>query len=95
MVTPPAWRILSGLAISGFLLALPGGLLPLWGYHVDAEFGIAANYFAALGVGMTIGSAIAIRFRSRVAVERVVSGGCFAGALVLVMLALASPPAPV
>jgi fucose permease len=95
VVTPPAWRILSGLAISGFLLALPGGLLPLWGYHVDAEFGIAANYFAALGIGMTIGSAIAIRFRSRVAVERVVSGGCFAGALVLVMLALASPPAPV
>jgi len=87
------WRILSGLAISGFLLALPGGLLPLWGYHIRPDFAWAANYFAILGLGLTGGSGLALRLRQRYALERLLAAGCFAGALALLLLSLAAPPA--
>lgn len=104
MVTPqPAgreetalpWRILSGLAISGFLLALPGGLLPLWGFHVKPDFGTAANFFLVLGLGVMSSSIAGQRFRARIKPGRLLPGGCFAGALALLMLSLAAPPAAV
>jgi hypothetical protein len=87
------WRILSGLAVSGFLLALPGGLLPLWGYHVNPDFGVAANYFLALGAGLTAGSILAIRLRGKYPLQHLLGAGCFGGALVLLMLSFAQPPA--
>src|SRR5690348_16443900 len=87
------WRILSALSISGFLLALPGGLLPLWGYHVSANFGVAANYFLALGAGLTGGSLLAVKLRSKYALQQVLAAGCFGAALVLLLLTFAQPPA--
>jgi predicted MFS family arabinose efflux permease len=87
------WRILRGLAVSGFLLALPGGLLPVWGYHIRADFGMAANYFGVLGAGLTSGALLGIRLRRKYRVEHLLAGGCFLGALALLMLALASPSA--
>jgi hypothetical protein len=87
------WRILSGLAISGFLLALPGGLLPLWGYHVNPDFGIAANYFLALGAGLTGGSMLAIRLRDKYLLAHLLGAGSVGGALVLLLLPFAQPPA--
>jgi predicted MFS family arabinose efflux permease len=87
------WRILSGLAISGFLLALPGGLLPLWGYHVNADFGAASNCFLAMGAGLTAGSLLAIRLRAKYALQHQLAAGCFGGALVLLLLSFAQPAA--
>jgi fucose permease len=87
--------ILSGLIVSGFLLALPGGLLPLWGYHIRPEFDIAANYFLALGAGMIVGAALAVRLRDKFVVEHILSLGCFTGALALLLLSAGSPPAGV
>jgi fucose permease len=89
----PPWRILRGLAVSGFLLALPGGLLPVWGYHIRADFDTAANYFGVLGAGMTGGALLGIRLRKKYAVEHLLAGGCFLGAVSLLLLALASPSA--
>jgi hypothetical protein len=87
------WRILSGLAISGFLLALPGGLLPLWGYHVDADFGAAANCFLALGAGLTGGAVLAIRLRAKYALQHLMAAGCFGGAVVLLLLSFSQQAA--
>jgi len=87
------WRILSGLAISGFLLALPGGLLPLWGYHVNPDFGAAANCFLAMGAGLTGGSLLAIRLRAKFALQHLLAAGCFGGALVLLLLSFSQQPA--
>jgi len=87
------WQVLCGLAISGFLLALPGGLLPLWGYHVSANFGVAANYFLALGTGLTGGSVLAIRLRTKYAIQQLLAAGCFGAAVVLLLLTFAQPPA--
>jgi FHS family glucose/mannose:H+ symporter-like MFS transporter len=89
------WWVLGGLLISGFLLALPGGLLPLWGYHIHTEFGTAGNYFLALGAGVIGGGALAQRWSRRLELGRLLSAGCFIAALALLMLSLAAPPAQV
>ena len=90
-----SWQILCGLIVSGFLLALPGGLLPLWGYHIHPDFGTAGNYFLALGIGVALGGWLAQREAHRVALERLLAAGCLTGALALALLAEAAPPAQV
>ncbi len=87
--------MLRAFLISGFLLALPGGLLPLWGYHVHPEFGTAGNYFLALGVGMAGAMALARLLAGRCHADRVLTAGCFTASLALLMLTIAAPPAQV
>jgi hypothetical protein len=87
------WRILAGLVVSGFLLALPGGLLPLWDFHISQDFARAANYFFVLGAGMTGGAAAAMRLRGRFPISRLLAAGCFGGAVALLILSVAAPPA--
>jgi fucose permease len=87
------WQILCGLVVSGFLLALPGGLLPLWGYHIHPDFGTAGNYFLMLGMGIVGGGALALRLSRTVAPERLLGAGYFTAAVSLLLLSVAAPPA--
>lgn len=89
------WLILRGLVVSGFLLALPGCLLPLWDFHIRHEFGTAANFFACLGAGMAGGAWLGMRLLEKRTAESVLAGGCFGGALALLMISLGAPPASV
>jgi len=84
---------LRAFLISGFLLALPGGLLPLWGYHVHAEFGIAGDYFLALGVGMAGSMAFSRVLVRKFRADLLLTAGCFFASVALLMLTIASPPA--
>ncbi|MDP9172133.1 MAG: hypothetical protein M3N54_16060 [Acidobacteriota bacterium] len=86
------WRILGGLIVSGFFLALPGGLLPLWGYHMRADFGTAADYFLFLGAGLGAGAWFALRLRGRMDGSRLFMSGCFGGSAALLLLSVAAPP---
>jgi len=90
-----AWQILCGLVVSGFLLALPGGLLPLWGYHIHPDFGTAGNYFLALGVGIMSGGWCALRLAPKFPLGRLMSGGYAAATAAVLMLSIAAPPAQV
>lgn len=87
------WQILCGLIVSGFLLALPGGLLPLWGYHIHPEFGTAGNYFLVLGVGVIGGGLIARRLVNAAPLERLLAAGCFMAAVSMLLVSVAEPPA--
>ena len=87
--------MLRAFLISGFLLALPGGLLPLWGYHIHPEFGTAGNYFLALGLGMAGSMALARKLVARCRADRLLMAGCFAASLALLMLTIAAPPAQI
>jgi FHS family glucose/mannose:H+ symporter-like MFS transporter len=89
------WQILCGLVVSGFLLALPGGLLPLWGYHIHPDFGIAGNYFLALGAGVISGGMLALRLARKTPLHRLLAAGYFVAALALALLSAAAPPAQV
>ncbi len=90
-----SWQILSGLIVSGFLLALPGGLLPVWGYHIQPDFGTAGNYFLALGGGIAAGGILALGVAHMTSLERLLAAGCFSATLALLLLAVAAPPAQV
>ena len=81
-----------GLAVSGFLMALPGGLLPLWGFHITAELGTAANYFAVMGLGWAIGGFLALRCRKRLSTPRMLALGCALAAGALLLISRAEPP---
>ena len=89
------WQILRGLVISGFLLALPGGLLPLWGYHLHPDFGVAGDYFLVLGVGLIGGGMLALRLARTIPLERLLSAGYFSAAVSMLLLSVAAPPAQV
>jgi hypothetical protein len=81
---------LRAFLISGFLLALPGGLLPLWGYHVHPEFGTAGNDFLALGGGMGAAMWLARMLVRRFRPDRILAAGCFLGAAAMAMLSVAA-----
>jgi len=87
--------VLRAFLISGFLLALPGSLLPLWGYHVHPEFGTAGNYFLSLGIGMAGSMALSRKLAGRWRANGLLTFGCFAASLALLMLTIAAPPAQV
>jgi fucose permease len=89
------WRLLAALSVSGFLLAMPGGLLPLWGYHLQPAFSLASLYFLALGAGLGLGSLAAFRLRAIYGYPRLLTTGGFIGSLALLLLAVAVPPAAV
>lgn len=87
------WQILCGLIVSGFLLALPGGLLPLWGYHIHPDFGMAGNYFLLLGAGVAAGGLLARRLARGIPLGRLLACGCFISSAALLLLSTAAPPA--
>jgi FHS family glucose/mannose:H+ symporter-like MFS transporter len=91
---PEPWQILCGLIVSGFILALPGGLLPVWGFHIQPDFGTAGDFFLVLGLGVISGGAIAQRLARDTSLERLLAGGHFTAAVAILLLAVAAPPAP-
>lgn len=83
---------LRALVVSGLLLALPGGLLPLWGYHIQTNFALAGDYFLAAAAGLAAGVILTQRYGGRLPISRLLSYACFAGAGALVLLAFAAAP---
>ena len=79
--------------MSGFLLALPGALLPLWGFHIQNDYGTAGNFFLVLGLGVIAGGMAGQRLTRRTPLARLLAGGYFAAAVALLLLAVAAPPA--
>jgi FHS family glucose/mannose:H+ symporter-like MFS transporter len=91
--TARPWQILCGLVVSGFLLALPGGLLPLWGYHIHPDFGIAGDYFLVLGAGVIGGGILGLRLARNIPLGRLLTAGYIFASVSLLLLSVAAPPA--
>jgi MFS transporter, FHS family, glucose/mannose:H+ symporter len=61
-----AGKTLPGFLLSGFLMALPGAILPVWGFYRDPPaFGVAGNYFLTLAGGMLVSHFLARRLLSK------------------------------
>ncbi len=89
----PSAGVLRALVISGFLLTLPGGMLPLWGFHVRPDFDTAGNYFLSLAAGMGCAMFLGRRLSARWRAQGVLTAGCFFASVALLMLTVAAPPA--
>ena len=82
------WQILSGFAVSGLLLALPGALLPLWDFHIRSDFAGAGNLFFAIGVGAVLGNVCGRELDARFSSAKVLLLGCVLAALSLIWISL-------
>jgi FHS family glucose/mannose:H+ symporter-like MFS transporter len=69
--------------------------LPLWGYHLHPDYGVAGNYFLFIGAGIAAGGALAQKLAQRMPLAKLLAGGCAMGALGLGMIAFAAPPAQI
>jgi FHS family glucose/mannose:H+ symporter-like MFS transporter len=81
-------RALAGFLVSGFLLSLPGAILPAWGYDVSGEYGAAGRYFLAIVLGMAAAGLSARRAPQRAGTRTFLVAGCGAAVVGLVGVAI-------
>lgn len=87
-------RTLAGFFLSGFLFALPGALLPAWGYHRDPpEFAAVGNCFLAVAAGVVLTGDAARRLMARRGIPTVLVLGSTLACFSLLGLALFPPAA--
>jgi fucose permease len=88
----PAGRTLAGFLLSGFLMALPGAILPVWGFYRDPpSFVTAGNYFLSLAGGMALSLGLARRVLSWRGAGFLLVFACCLSCAGLASLALVSP----
>ena len=86
---------LAGFLLSGFVMALLGAILPVWGYHRDPPAFVAiGNYFLSLAAGLAASPALAWRLLARRRLSFKLVFSCLLCCAALAFLALVSPPAP-
>jgi len=81
------------LVVSGLLLALPGGLLPLWAFHIQTDFARGGDYFIAIAAGLAAGAFLIQKWGGHVSTARLLGYSCFVAAAAIILLAFAAPPA--
>lgn len=89
-----ARRGISSMFISGMLTALPGGLLPVWRYHIEPNYALIGTYFLLQTAGILAASAIGMPLLRRRGIAFSLSLGCGVACAALLLLAAFSPPAP-
>jgi MFS family permease len=87
-------RALAGFLLSGFVMALLGAILPVWGYHRDPPAFVAVgNYFLSLAAGLAASPAVAWWLLGRRSLSFLLVFSCSLCSVALAYLALVSPPA--
>src|SRR3974390_413753 len=88
----PGGKALPGFLLSGFLMALLGAILPVWGYYRDPPaFAIVGNYFLSLAAGMAVSPAVARRLLAWRGLWFVMVFACSLSCAALAYLAMVSP----
>jgi MFS transporter, FHS family, glucose/mannose:H+ symporter len=86
-------RPLAGFLLSGFLMALLGAILPVWGYHHDPpDFVAVGNYFLSLAIGLVTATLFARRLLERRGIGFLLVLACAVSAVALSYLAMVGPP---
>ncbi len=75
-------------------MAFPGAVLPAWGFHLTSDFVAVGNYFLSMNLGMLASVRIALALLRRRGISQTLTLSCALAFCALVLLALASPPAP-
>lgn len=86
-------KTLGGFFLSGFLMALLGAILPVWGYHRDPpEFITVGNYFLCLGAAVILSNRAARHLLPR-GIPFTLVFACSLACASLLYLAMVTPPA--
>ncbi|MEO8596578.1 MAG: MFS transporter [Candidatus Solibacter sp.] len=84
---------LAGFLVSGFLLALPGILLPAWEYHRnESSYAEAGTLFLALAIGIVVAARFAVPIMQRRGISFLLVFSCALSCVALLYLALVPPP---
>jgi fucose permease len=88
-------KALAGFFLSGFLLALPGAIIPAWIFYDrdPANFITVGNYFLSLALGITVSTRIAGPLLARRGLGFLLVTGCLLSCAGLVFLSEVTPPA--
>src|SRR5262249_28297663 len=87
-------KVLAGFFISGFVLALPGVILPAWGYHRDPPaFAEAGHFFLCLALGLIVSTRFFSPVLRRQGLPFLLVFSCALACAALAFLALVGPPA--
>jgi fucose permease len=85
-------RTLAALLVSGVIVAVPGEILPAWGYHITPDFSVIAHLFVAVTAGLLAGVALARKTLAKWGIGPTLLLGCVAAVCGLLGLAFAGPP---
>src|ERR1700748_18232 len=85
-------KAFAGFLLSGFLMALLGAILPVWGYYRDPPaFNTVGNYFLSLAGGLAISPVVARRLMALKGLWCLLVFACGLACGALAYLALVSP----
>ncbi len=87
-------KALSGLLISGLLMALPGALLPVWRHHIDSNYHLVGLYFLVQSLGMLAAPVWAKGLLTRRGLAFCMSLASALAVVGIVTISLFSPPFP-
>ena len=88
-----AGRGLSGLIVSGMLIAFLGAILPAWRYHIELNFLLIGSYFLCQNLGMLLAPLAGLPLLRMRGIGFTLTLGCALAAAALLLLAAFSPPA--
>jgi MFS transporter, FHS family, glucose/mannose:H+ symporter len=91
---PSHRKMFAGWLVSGFLFALLGSLLPVWGFHISGDYRMAGGYFLALITGILVSAVAVRRFFPGAKADRLLNTGCVLGSAAILSLALAPETVP-
>lgn len=82
-----------GFLLTGILLSFVGAILPVWQYHLTADYEGAGACFLLLNLGLLAGSRTAAYLTQRTSLWGLFAIGAFTAASAFVLFALTLPPA--
>ncbi len=90
-----ARRGIAVMFFSGMLMALLGGVLPVWRYHLQPDYVWIGHSFLAQNLGVLGGGIAGARILARKGIGFVLALGCGLACGALLLLAAFCPPSPV
>ncbi|MBN9663492.1 MAG: MFS transporter [Acidobacteria bacterium] len=89
-----ARRGISGLFLSGILMAFLGSILLAWRHHIEPNYLLIGTYFLLQNLGMLLAPALAAPLLRRRGIRFVMALGCALAFVAMLLLAAFSPPSP-
>ena len=94
MQISPARRSLSGFFLIGLLMAFPGAILPVWGYHLSSEYLTVGALFLAMVLGVLASLKLAYHLLGRYGIRVALTAAAGTACAAMIYMAAIPPAEP-